>query len=56
MFDKNNQHLPCFVDVEASSLDEKESYPTEIAWSNENGDIQSYLKNPYYFESCTDWD
>lgn len=47
--------LPYFIDVEASSL-ESESYPTEIAWSDSNGKITSYLINPYYFDDWNDWD
>jgi len=47
--------LPRFLDIEASSL-YAESYPIEIAWSNELGDIESYLINPATVESWTDWD
>ncbi len=42
---------PCFLDVEASGFGDK-SYPIEIAWSNEAGEIQRYLINP---ASCADW-
>lgn len=46
--------LPCFVDVEASSLS-PDSYPIEIAWSLEDGSIESHLINPDHVEEWTDW-
>ena len=46
--------LPRFLDVEASSLSAN-SYPIEVAWSNEKGDITSYLINPYLVDCWTDW-
>jgi len=47
--------LPRFLDIEASSLN-VESYPIEIAWSNEFGDIECHLINPSTIEVWTDWD
>jgi hypothetical protein len=47
--------MPCFLDVEASSLD-MDSYPIEIAWSDPSGAIESHLINPYAVEDWTDWD
>lgn len=47
---------PLFLDCEASSLSSY-SYPIEIAWSDEAGDIESHLINPYlYPDDYTDWD
>lgn len=50
-----NLRLPCFTDVEASSLGQN-SYPIEIAWNLEDGSIESHLINPYLVEEWTDWD
>lgn len=48
---------PIFLDIEASSLDGIASYPIEIAWGREKGEITSYLINPYgYPDDWTDWD
>jgi hypothetical protein len=47
--------LPKFLDIEASSLN-IESYPIEVAWSDEKGVIVSYLINPYSIDSWCDWD
>lgn len=48
--------IPVFLDVEASSLSPM-SYPIEIAWSDEKGNIESHLINPYsYPEHYDDWD
>jgi len=47
--------IPRFLDIEASSLSDS-SYPIEIAWSDEKGDIESHLINPYAIEEWTDWD
>jgi len=48
--------IPIFLDCEASSLSDK-SYPIEIAWSSENGNIESHLINPYSYPSdYTDWE
>ncbi len=40
---KNN--LPCFLDFEASGMNDY-SYPIEVAWSSESGDITSHLVTP----------
>lgn len=45
--------LPIFIDFEASSLSYK-SHPIEVAWSDPNGKIYSYLIKPE--SSWTDWD
>ncbi len=42
------------IDFEASSL-RKNSYPIEVAWGSTAGDIKSYLLNPAYIDSWTDW-
>jgi hypothetical protein len=47
--------LPCFIDFEASSL-AVESYPIEVAWSLEDGSIESHLINPQQVVAWTDWD
>jgi len=47
--------MPRFLDIEASSLNDA-SYPIEIAWSDEKGNIESHLINPYAIEEWTDWD
>jgi len=45
-----------FLDCEASSLSHK-SYPIEIAWSDQQGNIESHLINTNeYPENYTDWD
>ena len=46
---------PRFLDVEASSLS-MDSYPIEVAWSDNLGSIESHLINPYHVEYWTDWD
>jgi len=46
--------LPRFLDVEASSLSAN-SYPIEVAWSDREGDITSYLINPYLVDGWIDW-
>lgn len=38
--------LPRFLDLEASSLNPRESYPTEVAWSLSDGSIHSSLVRP----------
>lgn len=45
--------LPVFLDFEASSLSYN-SHPIEVAWSNEQGQLQSYLIKPE--DEWTDWD
>lgn len=48
--------LPCFIDFEASSLSGK-SYPIEVAWSDLEGNIESWLIDPrHYPDDWTDWD
>ena len=46
---------PLFIDFEASSLN-LDSYPIEVAWSLEDGSIESHLINPYAIDSWLDWD
>lgn len=53
--DHATEGLPCFMDIEASSLD-ADSYPIEIGWSTQQGDIESHLINPYAITTWTDWD
>jgi len=50
-----NNKLPLFIDFEASSLN-VDSYPIEVAWSVENGSIESHVINPYSVDSWTDWE
>jgi len=50
-----NLKQPLFIDFEASSLN-ADSYPIEVAWSLEDGTIESHLINPYAIDSWTDWD
>lgn len=45
--------LPIFLDFEASSLSHH-SHPIEVAWSDVQGQLQSYLIKPE--ENWTDWD
>ena len=47
--------MPRFLDIEASSLSNT-SYPIEIAWSDGQGNIESYLINPNPIGEWTDWD
>jgi hypothetical protein len=47
--------IPCFLDFEASSL-AMESYPIEVAWSLEDGSIESHLISPASVVDWTDWD
>jgi len=49
-----NLRLPRFLDVEASSLSIN-SHPIEIGWSDELGNISSFLINPSTVEAWTDW-
>ena len=46
---------PLFIDFEASSLNSN-SYPIEVAWSLEDGSIESHLINPYAIKEWRDWD
>lgn len=45
---------PLFMDFEASSLDLEHSYPIEVAWSDDNGRIESHLIKPERL--WCDWD
>lgn len=51
----DNHSLACFIDFEASSLS-PESYPIEIAFSLEDGTIESHLIDPSGISSWKDWD
>jgi len=46
---------PLFIDFEASSLN-SDSYPIEVAWSLEDGSIESHLINVHAIKSWRDWD
>jgi len=47
--------MPLFLDCEASSLSH-ESYPVEIAWSDEDENIETHLINVSEYPVCyTDW-
>jgi hypothetical protein len=46
---------PTFLDFEASSLS-PHSYPIEVAWSLEDGSIESHLISPAGVDGWTDWD
>jgi len=46
---------PLFIDFEASSLN-MDSYPIEVAWSLEDGSIESHLINIHEIKSWRDWD
>jgi len=45
--------LPLFLDIEASSLRRPVSYPTEIAWSTDDGEVHERLIRPE--PHWTDW-
>jgi len=51
----SNVLYPVFLDIEASSLNFT-SYPIEIAWSNKQGTIESFLINPSWINDWKDWD
>lgn len=51
----NTGILPCFIDFEASSLATK-SYPIEVAFSLEDGTVESYLIDPSGTSYWNDWD
>jgi len=51
---KSDDHLPCFLDFEASSLRDS-SYPIEVAWSTEDGSIENHLISPVGISGWTDW-
>lgn len=46
--------FPCFLDFEASSLS-IDSYPIEVAWSLDDGSIESHLISPAGIAEWTDW-
>jgi hypothetical protein len=47
--------FPCFLDVEATGFG-PESYPIEIAWSDEHGEIHRCLIDPTPIATWTHWD
>lgn len=47
--------MPTFIDFEASSLS-AQSYPIEVAWTLDNGSIESHLISPEGIDGWTDWD
>src|SRR5688500_4216745 len=49
----DNQALPCFLDFDASSL-RYASHPIEVAWSLEDGTVETYLIKPAW--DWSDWD
>jgi exonuclease len=53
LYSKLNGEL-LFIDFEASSLN-PDSYPIEVAWSNQDGTRESHLINPYSVEGWRDW-
>jgi hypothetical protein len=46
--------FPCFLDVEATGFG-PESYPIEIAWSDESGEIHRCLIDPTPIPTWTSW-
>ena len=46
--------FPCFLDVEATGFG-PESYPIEIAWSDEQGEIHRCLIDPTPIAAWTSW-
>lgn len=53
MSDNEFEYQPVLMDFEASGLS-KDSYPIEVAWSNTDGSIESYLIRPE--PTWTHWD
>ena len=51
---QKREPLPCFLDFEASSLSHR-SYPIEVAYSLENGWVESHLIRPPEFLDWQDW-
>ena len=51
----DNDGIPCFIDFEASSLG-PDSYPVEVAFSLEDGKVESYLIDPSSISYWSDWD
>jgi hypothetical protein len=52
---RESKMIPYFIDIEASSLSWN-SYPIEVAWGNEKGNIESHLISPKTISHWTDWD
>jgi len=50
----SNVGYPCFLDVEATGFG-PESYPIEIAWSDQDGEIHRYLIDPTPVPTWTSW-
>lgn len=48
-YEGNHEHLPCFLDFEASSLD-LNSYPIQVAWSLPDGSVYDRFIRP-----CDTW-
>jgi hypothetical protein len=46
---------PFFIDFEASSLNPN-SYPIEVGWSDDQGNVESHLINPIHVDDWDDWD
>jgi len=46
--------MPRFLDIEASSLGRR-SYPIEVAWSDDDRNIENYLINFHEIDEWTDW-
>lgn len=46
---------PFFIDFEASGLGPN-SYPIEAGWSDDKGNVESHLINPYHIDDWDDWD
>lgn len=53
LYSKLNYEL-LLIDFEASSLN-PDSYPIEVAWSNQDGTRESHLINPYSVKEWRDW-
>ena len=51
---QTRENLPCFLDFEASSLSHR-SYPIEVAYSLENGWVESHLIRPAGQLGWRDW-
>lgn len=51
----DNDDTPCFIDFEASGLGPR-SYPIEVAFSLQDGKVESYLVDPSGISYWNDWD
>lgn len=51
---QSREHLPSFLDFEASSLSHR-SYPIEVAFSLDNGWVESHLIKPQPLAGWDDW-